>query len=292
MDKLKSELTGLQLQDFKIELRKHLVFLLLVLVLLISSVVFKISSPQLSEPKTTVLPLPTPFTEYMIPKIPNRQNSTIIFVGDSMTLALGPHPSYFSKLINDEFDKIFAIDNYSEGSKNILSLESLISEKTNINGLNEKPAIQRDFDIIIIESFGFNPLSHLPLEEGLATQEETLEKVVLKLIKTHPESIIIFLATIAPDPQNYGRGVVDLSDQSRMDWAKERNLYIENFINYANSHKIPLVNVYAKSFNEDGSFRRELINPDDNIHPSQQGIEFIQEEIFNFIVENKYLTAQ
>ncbi|GIK83692.1 MAG: hypothetical protein BroJett025_03140 [Patescibacteria group bacterium] len=235
-------------------------------------------------------PSPTPFTQYQVPKIPNKKETTIIFVGDSMTLALGPHPSYFSGLMNDKFDKIFAIDNYSEGSVSVLSLDRLLKEKTNIGELKENPIINRKFDIIIIESFGHNPLSQFPLDEGLARQEEVLDAAMIELINTRPESVIIFLATIAPDEVNYANTSVGLSTESSKEFAIERKKYIENFIAYAREHSIPLVNIYEQSFTADGRVKPELINPDDNIHPSQLGIELIQTAVFNHIVENNYLT--
>lgn len=233
-------------------------------------------------------PSPTPFTQYTVPTIPDKQNITVLFVGDSMTKALGPHPAHFSSLMNDEFDKVFAIDNYSEGSVNITALPRLLKEKTDLNGTQENPALEREFDILVIESFAHNPLSHLDLEAGLQKQEDVLDEMMLEIIQTRPTALIIFLATLPPDSGNYARGVFDLSDKLRSEFVSERITYLENFIEYANAHNIPLVNVYEQSFLENGTLDSTLIS-EDNIHPSQKGIEFIQERIFEFIVANEYL---
>lgn len=244
--------------------------------------------PASPAPAPTSTPSPTPFTQYTVPTIPDKENITVVFVGDSMTKALGPHPAHFSSLMNDEFDKVFAIDNYSEGSVNITALPRLLKEKTDLNGTQENPALEREFDILVIESFAHNPLSHLDLEEGLQKQEDVLDEMMLEIIQTRPTAVIIFLATLPPDSGNYARGVFDLSDELRSEFVSERIAYLENFVEYANSHNIPLVNVYEQSFLDNGMLDSTLIS-EDNIHPSQKGIEFIQERIFEFIVANEYL---
>lgn len=239
-------------------------------------------------PQILSTPMPTPFQTYKVPEIPRKAHYTIFFVGDSMTFALGPHPFRFSNLVNQAYEQQFIIDNYSIGSLSILSLEDLITLEANIDGITEPPIVERDFDILIVESFGHNPLSQLSLDEGLKTQEEVLDSMMLRLIDSHPNSLVIFLATIAPDELNYARGVLDLSPELRLGFARERRAYIENFIGYAKSHNIPLINMYEKSFDEDGLVKTNLISSD-NIHPSQEGIEFIQEEMAKFIIENGYL---
>lgn len=236
-----------------------------------------------------IAPTPTSFLSYTVPTIESKDTATILFVGDSMTLALGPHPYKLSLLLNEKYNKKFAIDNYSVGSVSILSLEELLTEKTQINGLTEKPAMERDFDILIIESFGHNPLSQFPLQEGLKIQEEILDKTMVRLIEEHPRAVIIFLATFAPNEDNYALGAIDLSSESSRDFAVERKKYIENFISYAMQHNIPLLNMYEQSYNSDGTYRKELITQLDNIHPSQVGIELIQQKVFEYIVDNQFL---
>lgn len=241
-------------------------------------------------PLSTAEPSPTPFATYSVPAIPKKSGYTIVFVGDSMTWALGPHPSRFSDLMNRAYgDETFAIDNYSVPSKSILSLEEILKTKSRINDLEVEPILTRELDMVIIESFGHNPLSQFPLEQGLAKQEEILDKVMLQLIDKSPQPVVVFLATLAPNPLRYARNTLDLSAEQRANFAAERRAYIENFIAYAKTHQIPLVNVFEKSFNKDGSFKQYLISPKDNIHPSQDGIEFIQQELVNFILESNYL---
>ena len=236
----------------------------------------------------TPSPTPTPFTKYQLPVTQRKDGYTILFVGDSMTFALGPHPFRFSQVMNENYEQTFAIDNYSIGSISVLSLDQLITTEGAFENNTEPAIIDRDYDILLIESFGHNPLSQFPLEDGLRLQEETLDKAMIRLIDANPDGLIVFVATLSPDEQNYARNTLDLSAELRLGFVKERRAYIENFIAYAKSHNIPLVNMYEMSLNEDGSVKANLIS-NDNIHPSQEGIEVIQEEIARFIIENGYL---
>jgi lysophospholipase L1-like esterase len=116
-----------------------------------------------------------------------------------------------------------------------------------------------------------------------------LDEIVAKLVHTKPNSLIIFLATIAPSNTHYALGSRDLKPEVRNEWAIERRFYIENHINYARKHNIPLINVYEKSLNKDGSARLSLINPNDYIHPSANGLMLISQEIADYLSKNQIL---
>lgn len=176
--------------------------------------------------------------------------------------------------------------NYGIGSTSILNLPDRLA-KGSIRG-NETllPILDKDFDLILIESFGNNPLSNLALAEGLKKQEETLDQS-LKLIKEKkPKAMIIFMATIAPNRERYAEGTVNLSTDERKKWADERVAYIKNHIKYAKDHNIPLIDLYNKSLDKSVDF----INNSDFIHPSNAGLIFMGEEIANFIVKKRVLS--
>lgn len=207
-----------------------------------------------------------------------------------MTDGLGPHPSQLSLIMNQRYpEKSFIIDNYSLGSRSVLMLSDLLSKPAVIDGKETEAAFDRQFDILVIESFGHNPLSQFPLEEGLQKQEEILDSVMQKIVAEHPETVIIFLATIAPSEKDYAKGTLDLPPELRIGYARERRAYIENFIAYAQDHGIPLVNVYAQSLNPDGSLKTQYVRSNDYIHPSQLGVDFIQDQLADFIITNNYL---
>ncbi len=240
-------------------------------------------------------PSPTPFVfrTYTLPKIEKKNTYTIFMVGDSMTLALGPHGGTFNQFINELYKKndvYVLIDNYAKGSNNILSINDQLTQKTTYWDSTFEPLLERNFDLILVESFGYNPLSSLGVEGGIKIQNEELDKLMKTLITTHPNSAIVFVATIAPNKENYALKVLlNISAVDRAKQAQERMAYIENHISYAKSHNIPLVNIYEKSLNSQGDGDLKYINPDDFIHPSFEGINFIGHEIANFIYINQIL---
>jgi lysophospholipase L1-like esterase len=108
------------------------------------------------------------------------------------------------------------------------------------------------------------------------------------LIKKHPKSAIVFVATIAPNKANYGK-IANPNDPlvARAQQVEERTAYIKNHIDYAKKHNIPLINIYEKSLTPEGDGNLEYINPFDYIHPSAVGIELIADELANFIYESQ-----
>lgn len=220
--------------------------------------------------------------------IQSKPDYTIVLVGDSMTEYLGNSDELRSYLKNYYLDKTFEILNYGFGSTNILSVEKRLKEET-FHTRSFKAILDLDFDLILLESFGHNPLSEYPLEEGLQKQNQALDIILQSITEKKPNSKIVFAATISPNKYAYGRGVVELSDEERIKWAEERVAYIKNHIKYATSHNIPLINIFEKSLDEGGNGNTDYISNADYIHPSPQGVYFISEQIAKFIFENKIL---
>lgn len=121
------------------------------------------------------------------------------------------------------------VDNYARGSTNILSYNKELTEITTYWDSTFQPLLSRPFDLILVESFGYNPLSQLGVEDGLKKQNETLDELMQVLITTHPNSAIVFVATIAPNKENYAKKVlVNATLAERIQQAQERMSYIEN----------------------------------------------------------------
>lgn len=236
-----------------------------------------------------------PFGTYTSPKIPQKDVYSIVMVGDSMTEALGPHGGKLNEFINTLYQSTpghqrIVIDNYAKGSTNILGLEEALMQKTVSGDAVLPPLLSRSFDLILIESFGYNPLSQLGIPDGLKKQTKTLDTLMKLLTKTHPNSAIFFVATIAPNKETYGQDEAPGETLAeRQAQAQERMDYIKNHIAYAKSHNIPLIDIYDNSLTPDGDGDLSYINPNDHIHPSFQGIDFISQEIANFIYGNQTL---
>lgn len=213
----------------------------------------------------------------------------IVFLGDSMTEILGNFDELRSYLKKYYPTKNFLLLNYGYGSTNILSATERIEKETWHAGRAFQPINDINFDLILIESFGHNPLSEYPLEEGLKKQNEALDSIIQTLTSKHPKSTIVFLATIAPNSRRYAEESVNLSPGERAKWASERSSYIKNHIEYAKSKNIPLINIYEKSLDKEGYGNIDYINTKDFIHPSGSGIYLISEEISKFISGNNLL---
>ena len=212
----------------------------------------------------------------------------VVLVGDSMTEYLGNSDEL--RVFMSEYypGKTFDFLNYGFGSTNILSLPDRLTNWTE-HGRAYKPILDIPFNLIIIESFGHNPLSEYSLAEGLKKQDETLDKVVEMIRNKKPEAKIVFLATISPNKKVYAGHLVDLTPETRVIWANERVSYIKNHIEYADSHNIPLINVFEKSLDLSGDGNLKYIEDHNYIHPSPTGIIFISREIADFIYKKNLL---
>ncbi|MBI2329783.1 SGNH/GDSL hydrolase family protein [Candidatus Daviesbacteria bacterium] len=209
------------------------------------------------------------------------QTQTLIFVGDSMTANLGNFDELKGYLKEYYPNTTFQLLNYGFGATSILTVPDRLEKESNYLGKTYQPINDIPFNKIFIESFGNNPLSDHPLEEGLKLQNQALDKIITSIIKKHPKSSIVFIATVAPNRDRYAEGIVNLTTEVRRKWADERIAYIRNHIKYAKSHNIPLINIYEKSIGN-----ADYISTNDFIHPSPTGIYFISEQLAKFIKGN------
>lgn len=249
-------------------------------------------------PRITYSPTPTineQFTTYKLPHIPKKDFYRIAMVGDSMTLELGVHGGKMSEYINNLYQSTpghqrILIDNYAIGSKNILNLHDQMTNSRTVGDTTLQPLVSTQYDMILIESFGYNPLSQLGLEGGQKKQTEILDQTMKLLTTKYPNTAIVFVATIAPNKEIYGQKVNQGSALSdRTEQATERMAYLKNHVAYAKSHNIPIIDIYDKSLTQNGDGNPLYINSGDDIHPSVAGIDFISHEIANFIYNSQIL---
>ena len=231
----------------------------------------------------TEFPLPTPSTTAGKVKYP--QDYTIVMVGDSMTETLG-NSDELKKFLADYYPgKTFEVLNYGFGATNILSVMDRLTKETE-HGRKFRPILDIDYDLILIESFGQNPLSEHKPDEGLRIQREELNKIVSILKEQQLRGKIVFVASISPNKEIFAKNQVDLSHEKRAQWVKERISYIKNHIEYGKAKFIPVINIFEKSLLEQGDGNPDYISTDDYIHPSPTGIIFISQEIASFIYNN------
>lgn len=272
-----------------------LFFVVPVLLVFLASFIFTAFSSPLSsdgdlialDPPITPTPTITPFRTYTNPTSLEKSDEFFIYlVGDSMMHSLGPRGGYFNEDVSNAHKGIFLqIFNYSEANQSIATLPKRLTEEVQADhDLLLKPILEGnpDPDLIIIESFGYNPLSDYGVEEGLRRQNEYLTEIMTTLTNRYPNTVIMFMATIAPDRELYGKNI-DLSDRETQ--ANERIAYLENHIEYAREHNIPLINVYEESLDGTGDGDVRYISPDDTIHPSDAGMELMSEVMTRRILE-------
>lgn len=226
------------------------------------------------------IPNSTPTTyqfPYKNPIIPKNKSYRTVLIGDSIVASLGPNANNLRlDLIKHYPGNEFVNYNYGYPSTNILSLYDRL----------QNTILKQGFDLIIIESFGNNPLSEYPLSEGLQKQNDELKKSVDLILKTNPNAALAFMTPIALDPLTYAKSTRNLSQIVRKQWVDERVAYIDNHRRFAENLGIPVIDVYKVSLKKDGTVDRSYIS-DDYIHPSAKGIELISSTIADYIFNSK-----
>ncbi|HKB88739.1 MAG TPA: SGNH/GDSL hydrolase family protein [Patescibacteria group bacterium] len=260
----------------------------ILILLLIVGVVYFLYSNKSKDLIQTVINSPAPYQfPYKNPVIPKNRSYRIVIVGDSIVASLGLNANTLREdLIKYYPDSEFVTYNYGYPSTNVLSLYERLTQKTK-NDSAENPAIlKQGFELIIIESFGYNPLSQFPLEEGLKKQNDELEKSVEAILSVKPNAALAFMTPIALDPLHFAMGTRDLSPTVRKQWVEERVAYINNHKKFAQEKGIPIIDVYEASLKPNGEVDRTYIS-DDFVHPSKKGIDLISKTIADYIFANK-----
>lgn len=214
---------------------------------------------------------------------------TIVLLGDSMTEILG-NSDELRGYLNQYFpDKTFEILNYGYGSTNILSAKERLVSGTYHGIRDYGPISNIDFDYLILESFGHNPLSEYG-PDGIRVQNQALDDLVQYVATTSGKDKLVFMSTIGTNKETYAKTRKDLTEEARIGWARERDQYLENHIKYAKDHGIPVIDVFHASEDSNGSAKQYLIRDDDFIHPSPKGVLFISKKIADFLAKNNLIT--
>lgn len=223
-------------------------------------------------------------------KIKYPQDYTIVLLGDSMTESLG-NADELKGYLNEYFpNKTFEVLNYGYGSTNILSAKERLTQTTYHANRDFRPILDINFDYLIIESFGHNPLSQYPLEQGLKKQTEILDDIYALVATTSGREKLIFLSTIGTDKNTYAKNPEpNLSSEVRKQWAQERDRYLQNHISQAKFYGIPFIDVFSASLDQSGNVKDFLVRTDDNIHPSPKGVLFISKKIADFFAQRNLI---
>lgn len=221
-------------------------------------------------------------------KIKYPHDYTIVLLGDSMTEILGNSDELRGYLNEYYPDKTFEVLNYGYGSTNIMSAKERMIKPSYHGNRDFQPISNIDFDYLIVESFGHNPLSEYK-EDGLYAQETVLNDLVEYVATTSGKEKLIFMSTIGTNKETYAKTKKDLTDDIRREWALERDGFLKNHIEYAKKHGIPYIDIFSASLDSKGDAKQYLVRDDDYLHPSPKGVLFISKKIADFFFQNNLI---
>lgn len=215
---------------------------------------------------------------------------TIAFLGDSMVDTLGSD----LRLVDDELVRVypetdFTLLNYGVGGENIISGLERVTRDTVYLGTPRKALISTHPDVVVIESFAYNPFS---FDVGALQQHWLSLAYIVDAIKANlPEAKVLIAATIAPNSRTFGDGASGLSFSEIDKWQRTQTIksYLENAVRFANSEGLPLADVYHASIDAKGDGKEFYVSPGDHIHYSDVGRQLFARTVVDTIVANKLL---
>ncbi|OGD86454.1 hypothetical protein A2Z23_00625 [Candidatus Curtissbacteria bacterium RBG_16_39_7] len=210
---------------------------------------------------------------------------TIALLGDSMVDTLGRDLSSLYQNLSQYYPKVtFNLLNYGVGAQKAEEALTQLNQEHNYQNQKLPAPLSANPDIVVIESFAYN---HPPgTEEGFKSRRLTLAKIISEIkSKTHAE--VIVLATIAPNDQIFALDApgINWDGNQRKIEAQAVRSFIEDAIKYANEAGLPIIDAYTPSLDANKNGKEIYINPVDNIHPSQAGIELVSDLIAQRIQE-------
>jgi lysophospholipase L1-like esterase len=217
---------------------------------------------------------------------------TMTLLGDSMMDTLGPVGGGLAGRLNALYpNSTFTVINHGVGAENIDSGLRRLTSAYSYLGLGRNAIVSEKPDIIVVESFGYNPYPLPDINDALTTHWLRLAAIVDTIRKELPETKIVIGATIAPNWDVFGDGAAGLSfsPEGKRTKVEEIKKYIENAVAFAKSQGLPLADAYTPSLDGNGNGKLQYINPGDHIHYSDAGRALFSQAIANTMVANRLL---
>lgn len=214
----------------------------------------------------------------------------IAVLGDSMVDTLGPGiPLLQSGLSGQYPGTAFTVLNYGVGATNIEYGIKRLHEPYEYLGAQVEALLSVKPDVIVVESFGYNPLS--------LTQDRrndhwlNMAKIIETIRDELPETEIVIAATIAPNDRVFGDGAPGIAFDAEEKSKRVRIIreYIENAVALAGQFSLPLADAYHDSLDADGNGKLSYINNGDHIHYSDAGRKLMTDKISRAIIDNRLL---
>ena len=241
-------------------------------------------------PVLTVTPLPTPTPTASATKIARKKEFTISIIGDSMVDTLGPDGGGLDAKLRAIYPKSnFTIINHGVGATNIdYGLERLTNGYSYL-GSSRPSVISQNPDVIVIESFGYNPY---PYDEGAISKHWTQLAAMVNTVRSQlPQTKIVIAATITPNWDVFGDGApfINMSPEGKRQKVETIKKYLESTVSFARGEHLPLADAFHPSMDSQGNGKIGFINGGDHIHYSGEGRAFMASTIARTITENRLL---
>lgn len=220
-----------------------------------------------TEATPTPAPTPTP-----IPKL-SQDVYKIAAIGDSMIDTMGGNLEYLLAELKKKYPTThFYMYNYGRGSENVTEGLARFSDPFSNNDRHYPALSDVKPDIIIVGSWGYNPL----VDKDISIYRDTLTKVLTKAKSLGSQ--VYLLAEIAPLSDKFGSGPGGVNWPA--DMAKKQSDKIVTDLSNARSVPqslgIPLIDVYSKTTALNSPYGEvEYVDAHDNIHPSVFGHTFM-----------------
>ena len=256
-----------------------------------------LSAAAAATPTPTLMPTPTETpvaspTPTLATRTARKKPWIITLLGVSMIDTLGPIGSGLAARLNTIYpNATFTIINHGVGAENIDSGLRRLTNSYSYLGLGRNSVVSEKPDVVVVESFGYNPYPLPDINDALTTHWLRLAAIVDTIRRELPETKIVIAATIAPNWDTFGDGApnISMSPEGKRTKVEEIDKYIENTIAFAKSQGIPLADAYHPSLDIKGNGKPVFINPGDHIHYSDPGRTLFSQTIAGAILTNRLL---
>lgn len=248
-----------------------------------------IASSNLAEPTRSFGEVLSTATQSAIPSAQEAVSQivgkvSIAVLGDSMIDTMADLKN-LKLTLTQYYPKVeFVLLNYGVGATTPENGLARLTQSTQTPSKNLQPLLLVKPDIVVIESFGYN---HGRNTQGdIDTHYQTIKAITESLKRSN--IAVLFLTTIAPTT-NYAKDAPGiLWDENRQKLEAQTVIeYLKAGLKFAKDNNLILIDGFTPSLDKDGFGKQIYVNSQDNIHPSQEGNEFISDLIAQKITQEK-----
>lgn len=219
---------------------------------------------------------------------PIKTTYTIALLGDSMTDTLGKSLPQLRSLLQTAYPNYsFALLNYGQGATDLESGIYRLTNTTNYLGTSYPPLLSYKPDILVVESFAYNHWSGEKYD--LDRQWLDYAKIADTVRQNSPQTKIVYAATIAPNKDIFGDGILNWPKSLKENSAIIIKAYLQNLINFTASQHYPLADAYHPSLDLSSNGQPQYINGGDHLHPSGEGALLYAQKVFEAIKANNII---